>query len=1194
MLKRLFLSLITLLSISSIFLAQNVELKIQMGHTGKITSVDLSSDDNLIVSAGIDGSVRLWEFNTERELRSFYGHTRAVSSVCFSPDNKNIASAGYDKMVYIWDVVTGKKVQSLRGHEEGVNSVDYSSDGKFLVSAGEKVIIWDVVTGNPVKTFFDYSTVYMYPGIACVRFSPDNKYVSSLTLNGKVVIWDIKAGRKSKEFYINKKTEPDKREIKIFFADFEGSDYTDPIRMTDSARINRLKSIKSILQKDNPSVSPTIEVSTSLLSKINIFSNNSLAFSPDSRYIFAGDTMFVRKELVTGEEVVVENFLNDLPFKSIAVNSDGLLYILKGNILGVIRMNNDSLNFLFKDKCSASVMKPLNTKSGLLLGGYGGDISAHLLNRNRLDFLKQYYPIANPVGYASFNFTGSLLATGMNSWDKSVRIWDLKKAEEIAAIDINRQAENKVTHIEFAPFDFINVLLVTTDSMPELTNVGPRGGNGTMHLFASEKEKSWIPFKRITIPDGIYTASFNPDPNSQECAVAGGLGNIFVLDYMKGTKKNELTGHNEWITSIKYSNANYIFSGAFSTKHIKATDLGGEIKIFSVKDSKPVKEYVAPDQKGIYSIDVSRRGQLIAGGGSDIFVYMVNLDLMKPLSGHTAKVNSVDCSPDDKWLVSGSDDQSIRIWDLEFSKPVHNLPIHKSNVNSVQFSPDNKFVISASNDGTAKLINPIKGEEIVTFISTEYPVLNGKSEYDFVKSSIVVTPDNYYMCPEGKPAGINFVQGLKSYSFEQFDMKYNRPDIILKRIGLASEEMINTYYKAYQKRLAKLNFTEEMLSSDWHIPEIKLENKDAIPGTTSTKELSLKLNASDSKYFLDRINIWVNNVPVYGSNGLDLRNEKTKAVKKSVNLMLSQGNNRIEISALNEKGAESFKETIWISCSAPQVKPDLYIIGIGISEYQDSRMNLEFAAKDALDLANQFSSDKKDYGNVHTIKLLNRDATREKIREVKKTLMQSKVDDMVVLFVAGHGLLDKDLNYYLATYNIDFSNPSVNGLPYDDLEKLLDGIPARKKLMLIDACHSGELDKDELVYISKADLKDKNVVFRGSKNLPSNTTTDISYVNSFELMKELFADLRRGTGAIVISSAGGGEFAFEGKQWRNGVFTYSVLDGLKTGFADVNKDGVVVASELRDFVMKKVQELTDGRQNPTSRRDNLQFDFRVW
>ena len=82
--------------------------------------------------------------------------------------------------------------------------------------------------------------------------------------------------------------------------------------------------------------------------------------------------------------------------------------------------------------------------------------------------------------------------------------------------------------------------------------------------------------------------------------------------------------------------------------------------------------------------------------------------------------------------------------------------------------------------------------------------------------------------------------------------------------------------------------------------------------------------------------------------------------------------------------------------------------------------------------------------------------------------------------------------------------------------------------------------------------------------------------------------------AVVIASASGKEFAYESNEWRNGVFTYALLEGLKSKSADRNSDGQITVSELKDYVTQRVQFLTSGKQTPTSRRENLDFDFRVW
>ena len=95
------------------------------------------------------------------------------------------------------------------------------------------------------------------------------------------------------------------------------------------------------------------------------------------------------------------------------------------------------------------------------------------------------------------------------------------------------------------------------------------------------------------------------------------------------------------------------------------------------------------------------------------------------------------------------------------------------------------------------------------------------------------------------------------------------------------------------------------------------------------------------------------------------------------------------------------------------------------------------------------------------------------------------------------------------------------------------------------------------------------------------------------VLGSLFTDLRRGSGAMVISSASGQQLAIEGGTYKNGVFTYALLQGLASKQADLNGDGQVKVGELRDYVIQKVTQLTQGQQTPTSRRENLEFDFTV-
>lgn len=117
---------------------------------------------------------------------------------------------------------------------------------------------------------------------------------------------------------------------------------------------------------------------------------------------------------------------------------------------------------------------------------------------------------------------------------------------------------------------------------------------------------------------------------------------------------------------------------------------------------------------------------------------------------------------------------------------------------------------------------------------------------------------------------------------------------------------------------------------------------------------------------------------------------------------------------------------------------------------------------------------------------------------------------------------------------------------------------------------------------------------RGFKVLRKKTSPRLDQRSSFQLLGELFADLRRGSGATVIASASGVELALESPEWNNGVFTYALLDGLQSGAADRDKSGETRISELRDWVTQRVRELTQGQQTPTVRQEQLDFDFVIY
>jgi len=119
----------------------------------------------------------------------------------------------------------------------------------------------------------------------------------------------------------------------------------------------------------------------------------------------------------------------------------------------------------------------------------------------------------------------------------------------------------------------------------------------------------------------------------------------------------------------------------------------------------------------VNSVNFSPDGKTLVSGSADNTIKLWDVETgqeIRTLKGHYSVVNSVNFSPDGKTLVSGSDDNTIKLWNVETGQEIRTLKGHDSPVRSVNFSPDGKTLVSRSDDNTIKLWNVETGQEIRT------------------------------------------------------------------------------------------------------------------------------------------------------------------------------------------------------------------------------------------------------------------------------------------------------------------------------------------------------------------------------------------------------------------------------------------------------------------------------------------------
>jgi guanine nucleotide-binding protein subunit beta-2-like 1 protein len=163
-----------------------------IGHAKDVLSVAFSVDNRQIVSGSRDKTIKLW--NTLGECKYTIGepegHTEWVSCVRFSPVTTNpiIVSAGWDKLVKVWNLTNCKLRADLRGHTGYINTVTVSPDGSLCASGGKDgvAMLWDLAEGKRLYSL-DAGDI-----IHALTFSP-NRYWLCAATQSCIKIWDLES-----------------------------------------------------------------------------------------------------------------------------------------------------------------------------------------------------------------------------------------------------------------------------------------------------------------------------------------------------------------------------------------------------------------------------------------------------------------------------------------------------------------------------------------------------------------------------------------------------------------------------------------------------------------------------------------------------------------------------------------------------------------------------------------------------------------------------------------------------------------------------------------------------------------------------------------------------------------------------------------------------------------------------------------
>jgi WD40 repeat protein len=197
--------------------------------------------------------------------------------------------------------------------------------------------------------------------------------------------------------------------------------------------------------------------------------------------------------------------------------------------------------------------------------------------------------------------------------------------------------------------------------------------------------------------------------NTDYIAAIEEFGNIFIFDN---------TGLTPTIIDTIVTGTSYGFSVVISPSNEEVTVAcsNGKMKIYEIASGELLEDIDA-HPSWVTTVAYSPDGSKLVTGGNDDKVKIWSNDgsLLHTCSGHSSDITNVKVSPDNLYVVSSSKDNTIKIWDLTTGIEIKTITGHTGDVNSVDLSPDGSKIVSASADSTCKIWNFTTGNLITTF-----------------------------------------------------------------------------------------------------------------------------------------------------------------------------------------------------------------------------------------------------------------------------------------------------------------------------------------------------------------------------------------------------------------------------------------------------------------------------------------------
>lgn len=562
-------------------------------------SVAFSPDSRLLASSSEDKIIRLWDVETGECLRELVGHTHWVYTVTFHPTENQLASSSEDGTIRFWDLETGDCLKTLSVQSGGIRAIAFSADGSRLAGGGEDGSVYLWQLQTGAVQILSHLSM-----VRAVTFSPDGKWLATAGDDPMLWIWDVQTGECWRWLENGSRTwsimfSPDSQFL------LSGSD--DRLRLWEIHTDEPIRSFSG---------------HTGLVLTVH--------FSPDGKTAVSGS--------------------DDQTIKFWEVDTGRCLKTLKGHN-----------NWVWSVDVSPS---------GQIASG-NEDRKVRLWQVSSGRCLHELEGHQGRIWSVAFSPDGRILASGSD--DQTVRFWQVGAADSHPArskpanpepaasspprcVQTLRGQTGAVRLVVFSPTE---PCLATNsgDCEVKLWDVSALfSAEESVGRRSAGRTSEWVSGQCRAVLAGeagrVFAIAFRPD--GQWLLTGNEDGSVQYWDIQTGQLLQTLTGHHKPVQTIAvHPQGTLMASGSHD----------GSVRLWDLATAECWAE-LEPGVGRVLTLDFNQSGLLAIGGSNHQIALWDSHSrtLIGHLEDHLKAVQTLRFSPDDRYLVSGSEDETIRLW----------------------------------------------------------------------------------------------------------------------------------------------------------------------------------------------------------------------------------------------------------------------------------------------------------------------------------------------------------------------------------------------------------------------------------------------------------------------------------------------------------------------------------------------------